>query len=205
MYSPSHFNESRLDVLHGLIDAHPLGALVTHGAHGLCADHVPFEICAATPDAPHGTLRAHVARANPLWQQAGLEALAIFQGPAAYVSPSWYEEKETSGKVVPTFNYAVVHAHGTLRAIDDRAWLLAQLERMTVRREAGHAMPWQLADAPREFIDKLLGAIVGIEIVLARVEGKWKVSQNRTPQDRANIAAGLAGQPGGGAMAALMK
>lgn len=192
MYTPNKFRETRLEVLHGLIAAYPLGTLVTHGDGGLCADHLPFEIAAPTSEAPFGTLRAHVARANPLWRQAGSEAMAVFQGRQAYITPSWFEEKARSGKVVPTFNYAVVHGHGRLRAIDDPAWLLALLERLTDRHEAGRAAPWRVDDAPRAYLDKMLAAIVGIEIALTRIEGKWKQCQDHSALDQATIAAGLA-------------
>nr|WP_314607144.1 FMN-binding negative transcriptional regulator [uncultured Janthinobacterium sp.] len=198
MYSPASFREERLDVLHGLMAAHPLGALVLHGADGLCADHLPFEIAAPTSDAPFGTLRAHVARANPLWRAAGAGCMVIFQGPHAYITPAWYAEKQRSGKEVPTFNYAVVHAHGPLRAIDDRAWLLGLVTRLTARHEADQAAPWQVSDAPADYIDKMLKAIVGIEIPLTRITGKWKLGQNRSMQDQATMAHGLAldTQPG---------
>jgi transcriptional regulator len=209
MYTPSHFDETRLDVLHGLITSHPLGALVRHGPGGLAADHIPFEIAAATPDAPFGTLRAHVARANPLWREAAAtdgagDVMAIFQGPSAYISPSWYEEKPQSGKVVPTYNYAVVQAHGPLRAIEDPDWLLALLHRLTQRHEAKMAAPWSVADAPPEYVEKLLRAIVGIEIPLAKIEGKWKLSQNRPQVDQDTAAAALAADPATAALAALM-
>ncbi|MBC7453605.1 MAG: FMN-binding negative transcriptional regulator [Massilia sp.] len=193
MYAPSHFDETRLDRLHALIDAHPLGTLVTHGEAGLDADHLPFEIGAATAAAPFGTLRAHVARANPLWRQAGTNVLVVFQGPSAYVSPSLYAEKPVSGKVVPTYNYAVVHAHGVLRAIDDPAWLRALLERLTARHEEPRGAPWSLDDAPPGFIDTLLGAMVGIEIPLQRLQGKWKLSQNRPRADQVAVAADCTG------------
>ena len=200
MYTPASFREERLDVLHGLIDAHPLGALVRQSVDGLCADHLPFEIAAPTPDAPFGILRAHVARANPLWRAAGGndEALVIFQGPHAYITPAWYAEKQRSGKEVPTFNYAVVHAHGPLRVIDDAAWLLGLVERLTARHEAGLAAPWRVSDAPAAYIEKLLKAIVGIEIPLTRITGKWKLGQNRTQEDQATMARELAhdSQPG---------
>jgi transcriptional regulator len=202
MYMPSQFEETRLDVLHGLVEQHPFGALVTQGANGLDADHVPFEISAPTPDAPLGVLRAHVARANPLWRQDGCDALVLFQGPSAYVSPAFYEQKAISGKVVPTWNYAVVHAHGRLRAVEDPGWLLGLLEGLTDRHESKLPTPWKVDDAPRDYIDGLMKAIVGIEIVIERIEGKWKASQNRSHADRERIAAGLAGQPG---MAALMR
>jgi transcriptional regulator len=193
MYTPSHFEETRLDTLHALIESHPLGTLVTHGAGGLTADHIPFEIGAPTAEAPYGTLRAHVARANPLWRQAGAEVMAVFQGPSAYVSPSLYAEKPVSGKVVPTYNYAVVHAHGVLRAIEDPAWILALLERLTAHHEAPRAAPWAVRDAPPAYIETMLKAIVGIEIPLGRLQGKWKLSQNRPPADQAGVAADCAG------------
>lgn len=189
MYAPNHFIEPRLDVLHALIHAHPLGTLVTQDDDGLCADHIPFEIGPATPDAPFGVLRCHVARANALWRRDA-EVLVVFQGPQAYVSPAWYEEKARSGKVVPTFNYAVVHGHGTPRIIDDPAWLLALLERLTSRHEANQLAPWRVADAPPDYIAKMMAAIVGIEIALTRLQGKWKISQNRSPADQQAIAAG---------------
>lgn len=187
MYTPGHFNESRLDVLHGLIARHPLGTLVTHGPAGLGADHIPFEIAPATADAPCGILRAHVARANPLWRQHG-DVLAVFQGEDGYISPSLYEDKPLTGKVVPTWNYAVVHAHGPLRPIEDPVWILALLERLTAQHEAPRVAPWAVKDAPPEFIDKLLAAIVGIEIPVRRLEGKWKMSQNRSSNDQHTIA-----------------
>ncbi|MES2296187.1 MAG: FMN-binding negative transcriptional regulator [Pseudomonadota bacterium] len=200
MYLPSHFEESRIDVLHALIAQHPLGALVTHGADGLGAEHIPFEVAPPTPEAPFGILRAHVARANPVWRRHGAPTLVLFQGPSAYVSPSLYEEKAISGKVVPTYNYALAHAHGTLRAVDDPAWLLDLLARLTGRHEAGQVAPWSVRDAPPEYIDKMLAALVGIEIVIDKLQGKWKLSQNRSPQDRRNIAA-----HGAPAMADLMR
>jgi transcriptional regulator len=204
MYSPRQYEETRLDVMHKLVDAHPLGALVVNGAGGLDADHIPFEIAAPSADAPFGTLRAHVARANPLWTQDGAQVLVLFQGPQAYVSPAFYDEKAISGKVVPTWNYAVVHAHGRLRAVEDPEWLLALLGRLTGRHEAQRAQPWAIGDAPRDYIDAMLEAIVGIEIVIGRIEGKWKASQNRSRGERARIAAGVGGLENGRAMAELM-
>ncbi|MES2151812.1 MAG: FMN-binding negative transcriptional regulator [Pseudomonadota bacterium] len=199
MYAPSHFDETRSEVLHALIGSHPLATLVCGGAGGLDADHLPFEVAPPTPQAPFGVLRAHVARANPLWRRSGEAVLAVFQGPAAYISPAFYEEKAASGKVVPTWNYAVAHAHGTLRAVDDPAWLFALLERLTAQQEGGRDLPWSVHDAPRAYIEQLLGAIVGIEIVIGRLQGKWKLSQNRPLQDQRNIAAGQ-----GGAMGAML-
>jgi transcriptional regulator len=139
MYNPAHFNETRPEILHALMREHPLGALVTLGSTGLDANHIPFEFDPTpTAESPCGTLRAHVARANPVWQDFSRahSALVIFQGPQAYISPSWYESKREHGKVVPTFNYCVVHAHGALRAIDDPAWLHAMVTRLTARHES---------------------------------------------------------------------
>jgi transcriptional regulator len=190
MYGPSAFDEIRPALLHGLIEAHPLGAVVTHGDGGLDANHIPFEIEAGGDDAPFGILRAHVARANSLWRHDG-DTLVVFQGPSAYVSPALYEEKQISGKVVPTYNYAVVHAHGKLRAIEDPAWILALLNRMTTRHEAPLAAPWSVHDAPRDYLERLLQLIVGIEIPVERMHGKWKVSQNRSQADQRSIEAGM--------------
>jgi len=191
MYLPSHFEVTDTDTLHGLIREHPLGALVINGPHGLDANHMPFEI--DSEPAPHGRLLAHVARANPLWRNAGAggEVLVIFQGPSGYVTPSWYPTKQETGKVVPTYNYAVVHAYGRLRAIEDKAWLRAFVERLTDRHEGSRAAPWHVSDAPASYIDQMLGAIVGIEVTVTRLLGKWKMSQNRTPADQAGVVGGL--------------
>jgi transcriptional regulator len=205
MYLPKNFEETRVEVLHELIRAHPLGALVTTGANGLEANHVPFEI---DPDpAPFGTLRAHVARANPVWREGAGDALVIFQGPDIYVSPSWYPSKREGGKVVPTWNYAVVHAYGALRAIDDAAWLRAFVERLTDRHEAARPDRWHVTDAPADYVDKMLTAIVGIELPVTRLVGKWKVSQNRPAADRAGVIAGLEadGDDAARAMAAAVR
>jgi transcriptional regulator len=207
MYIPAHFDESRPEVLHELIATHPLGTLVTLGSAGLNANHIPFEL--APEPGPLGTLRGHVARANAVWQDfsASVDALAIFQGPQAYITPSWYDEtKPASGRVVPTYNYCVVHAYGPLRVIDDRAWLRGMVERLTRRFEASRPDAWQVSDAPADFIEKQLAAIVGIEIPIARAFGKWKVSQNRPAADRAGVVAGLqaAGSAEANAMAKLV-
>jgi transcriptional regulator len=205
MYLPKHFDETRVEVLHGLIRAHPLGALVTTGANGLEANHIPFEI---DPDpAPFGTLRAHVARANPVWREGTGDALVIFQGPEIYVSPSWYPSKREGGKVVPTWNYAVVHAYGALRAVDDAAWLRAFVERLTNRHEAARPDRWHVTDAPADYVDRMVTAIVGIELPVARLVGKWKVSQNRPAADQAGVIAGLeaVGDDAARAMAAAVR
>jgi transcriptional regulator len=202
MYLPRHFEETRVDVLHRFIREHPLATLVVLTPGGLSANHVPLEI---EPDPPPlGTLRGHIARANPLWREASreVEALAIFQGPDAYISPSWYPTKRETGKVVPTWNYAVVHAHGVVRFTEDREWLRSFVERLTNRHEAGRRDPWKITDAPPDFIDRQLGAIIGLEMRVARLVGKWKVSQNRPPQDRAGVVEGLRHE-GGDAAAAM--
>jgi transcriptional regulator len=205
MYNPNRFEETRLDVLHTLITRHPLATLVTHGADGLAADHIPFEIGAPTEAAPFGVLRAHVARANPLWRLSGTDVLAIFQGPSAYISPSLFAEKAISGKVVPTWNYATVHASGTLTAIEDRAWLLALVNRLTDHYEVPRAEPWAVSDAPRPYIETMLNAIVGIEIPITRLQGKWKINQDDPTADRVQIAARLGAEPGGTSVAAIMQ
>jgi len=200
MYMPKHFEETRVEVLHTLIREHPLGALVTLGAEGLNANHIPFEI---DPEpAPFGTLRGHVARANPVWRESvpGVEALVMFQGPAAYVSPSWYASKRETGKVVPTYNYAVVHAYGPLRIVEDADWLRGLVGRLTDKFEAGRPEPWQVDDAPASFVDAQLRAIVGLEIPVTRLLGKWKMSQNRSAPDRAGVIRGLRGNTDADAM-----
>ncbi|HEY8606720.1 MAG TPA: FMN-binding negative transcriptional regulator [Noviherbaspirillum sp.] len=188
MYLPRQFEEARSEVLHALIRDHPLGTLVTSTSSGLEANHLPFELDSAT-----GILHAHVARANPVWHahDAALDALVVFQGPAAYISPSMYATKQEHGKVVPTYNYIVVHVYGRLRAVDDPDRVRALLERLTDRFEASRTMQWKLADAPADYIDKLLTQIVGIELEVSRMVGKWKVSQNQPEANRASVEHGL--------------
>jgi transcriptional regulator len=191
VYVPPHFEETRLEVIQSLVHDRPLGALVTLGSQGLNANHVPFLL--DTEPAPHGTLRAHVSRANAAWRDfaSEVEALVIFQGIESYISPSWYEVKQETGKVVPTWNYAVVHAYGRLRAIDDPEWLRGFVTRLTDRFEASRAAPWKVTDAPAEYIDKQLRGIVGLELAVTRWIGKWKVNQNRSAADRAGVVSGL--------------
>ena len=207
MYVPSHFAETRTEVLHDLIRAHPFGVLVLLAPQGLEANHLPFEIDPAP--APLGTLRGHLARANAAWRDFSpqTEALAIFQGAHAYISPAWYATKKEHGKVVPTWNYAVVHARGPLRVIDDRAWLRRFVEQLTNRHEAQRSDPWKVSDAPADFIDTMTNAIVGIEIPITRLTGKWKVSQNRPAADRVGVAEGLLQEQtaDAAAMAALVR
>ena len=211
MYLPAHFKETRTPVLHDLIRAHPLAVLVTLDANGLVANHLPLEIDAGAGE--HGTLRGHVARGNPMWKsyRPEVEAMAVFQGPHGYITPAYYATKAATGEVVPTWNYATVHAHGPLRVIDDAGWLRSFVEQLTDRHEARRqqatgAAPWKVSDAPAAYIDRLVKAIVGIELPIARIEGKWKVSQNRPAEDRAGVIAGLgAGDPVQQAMAELLR
>ncbi len=200
MYSLPPFDETDSARLRGLIADYPLGTLVTQGEYGMAADHIPFLI-EAQDGAPHGVLRAHVARANPLLANDGAEALVVFQGPSAYITPALYAEKAISGRVVPTWNYSAVHVQGRLRVVDDARFLLALLERLTERHEAARATPWSVRDAPSEYLEKIMQAIVAIEIPVARMQGKWKLSQNRSEQDRRAIEAGMA-EPMAGMMRA---
>lgn len=191
MYIPARFEETRIELLHGLLRQHPLGTLVTLEEGGLNADHIPFEIDAG-PE-PFGVLRAHVPRANPAWCNASsaVEALVVFQGAQAYITPSWYATKQESGRVVPTYNFMVVHAYGPLRIIDDATWLRTHLERLADRFEAEREHPWKVGDAPEDFIAKLLPALIGIEIPITRLRGKWKTSQNQPEANRVSVEAAL--------------
>jgi transcriptional regulator len=196
MYQPQHFVVTEPARLHALIEANPLATWVTQDEDGeLVVNHVPFLL-----DRERGVLVGHVARANPVWKRPAKSVL-VFQGADAYVSPGWYAAKREHGKVVPTWNYAVVHAHGTPRVVDDRDGLLAIVTRLTALHEAGQAAPWAVADAPPEFIEQMLRAIVGIELPVERLEGKWKVSQNRGRADRDGVADALGAHP----MAALVR
>ena len=202
MYLPTHFSETRPAVLRAFVRDHPLGLLVTQNRSGdIDANSVPF-VLDADGDAA-GVLRAHVARANPLWKTArdDVDALVVFQGPHGYVSPAWYPSKSEHGKVVPTWNYVMVQARGRLRAIEDRAWLRDFVGRLTDRHEAGRDAPWAVSDAPADFVETMLGAIVGIEIPLTSLVGKWKVSQNRSAADRAGVVEGLGREHGDTALA----
>lgn len=190
MYLPTHFEETQTNVLHELIRSNPLGTLVTSDEKGLDANHIPFLIDAPNASAPYGTLRAHVARNNPVWQNQG-EVLAVFQGEEAYISPAWYEEKKLNGAVVPTYNYAVVHARGKLRTVDQPEALLGLLNALTTRFESGRKNPWQVSDAPRDYIENMMKMIMGIEIPITHITGKWKASQNKSTQNRINITNGL--------------
>ena len=193
MYQPSAFREERLETLHALIRAHPLAMLITGGTAGLIANLVPFTLADA---GDKGTLRAHIAKANDQVNalESGAETLVVFQGPEAYITPSWYSSKHADGKVVPTWNYAVVHAYGQPKAIDEKSWLLQHVTQLTAVHEAEQTLRWEVSDAPHEFIQQMLGAIVGIEIPISKLQGKWKVSQNRQLPDQLGVAAGLESQ-----------
>lgn len=186
MYRPTHFAEDRVEVLHALMRERPFATLVTQGRAGPEADHLPLHL---TSD---GRLQGHVARANPIWRNAAdTDVLAIFHGPQAYVTPSWYATKREHGRAVPTWNYVVVHARGRLRAIDDAAWLRRQLDDLVERHESGFDHPWRVDDAPADYIERMVAAVVGIEIEIAELTGKWKVSQNQPAINRAGVVAGL--------------
>jgi transcriptional regulator len=190
MYIPKAFEAPDVAAMQTLMRAHPLAALVTLSPSGLEANHIPMQLLADA--GPHGLLRGHVARANPLLRDLQLlDALVIFQGPQAYVSPGWYPTKQVTGKAVPTWNYMVVHAHGPLRIVEDADWLRAQLAALTATHEAPQTQPWSMDEAPPDYIDTLMKAIVGIEIPIVRLEGKWKLSQNQPEQNRKGVIAGM--------------
>jgi len=206
LYLPTAFAESRGQILRAAVRAHPLALLVTLNTSGLQASHLPL---VHDPEpAPHGRLLGHLARANPQWCHLApeVEALAVFAGPAAYVTPSWYAAKREHGKVVPTWNYVTVHGRGRLRVTHDPAELRALVERLTLHMEERRAEPWAVSDAPESFVAAHLKAIVGLEIELTSLVGKWKLSQNRPPADRAGVTAGLVGSQNSGdrAVAGLM-
>jgi transcriptional regulator len=196
MYNPDSFRVDDPEQMQALVREHPLATLVMQGGDGPDATHVPLLLM---PDDGRWMLRGHVARANPAWRHAGEDgcpALAVFHGPQAYVSPGWYPTKKDDPRVVPTWNYAVVHAHGTLRAIDDPAWLHDLVTALTDDRESARPEPWAVSDAPIDYIEKMLRAVVGLELVVERLEGKWKMSQNRAEVDRDGVVTGLRAEGG---------
>jgi transcriptional regulator len=191
VYLPPQFREDRIPALHEAIRRIGFAALVTFGDDGLTASHVPMLI--EPEPQPYGTLAGHLARANPQWRSAKpeVDALAIFIGPQSYITPSWYATKRRTGKVVPTWNYVAVHAYGRLRFVDDGEKTRAHVARLTARHESGRAVPWQVSDAPEDFIAGMVKGIVGFELAVTRLEGKWKMSQNRPEEDRAGVIEGL--------------
>ena len=190
MYLPTSFHETRIDVLHALIRDYPFGTIVLHGAEGLAANHLPFELVSDT------LLHGHVARGNELVQADGAPVLVIFQAADGYISPNWYPSKHETGREVPTWNYAVVHVHGHLRVTNDKVWLRQLLERLTDHHEADQPNPWHVSDGPEDHIEKMLEAIVGIEISIDRIEGKFKLSQNHPDANRAGVLRGLGERAG---------
>jgi transcriptional regulator len=192
VYMPPQFIEDDVPTLHAAIRQARIASLVTSGPSGLVASHIPMLVDPGP--GPFGTLRGHIARANPQWRDvtAGSQSLAIFLGPNSYVTPSYYETKRQTGKVVPTWNYVAIHAYGEVEFFDDTERLRAIVTELTTTHEGGRAAPWAVTDAPADYIAGMLRSIVGIQIPIARLEGKWKMSQNRPPVDRPGIIAGLA-------------
>ncbi|MFM5417390.1 FMN-binding negative transcriptional regulator [Aeromonas veronii] len=191
MYLPPYFATDDPEALHKLMQAHPLGALITHGERGLDANHLPFEL--DTESGKHGVLRAHIARNNPLWQEArdGDEVLVIFKAADAYISPNWYPSKKAHHQQVPTWNYSVVHAHGRIQIRDDARFVRRLLANLTRHHEAGEPTPWKMADAPRDYLEAKVAAVVGIEIEITGLVGKFKLSQNKEAADRQEAAHAL--------------
>lgn len=191
MYLPEHFRESRIELLHNFIRRHPLAVLVAMRTEGLSADHIPMQLWPRSDGVL--TLRGHIARSNSLWRVLNTDApiLAIFGGAAHYISPSWYPSKRSSGKVVPTWNYSAVHVAGQIRFIEDSSWLRALVESLTDQHEAEALHRWKVSDAPEDYIQAMLQAIVGFEICVTSIQGKFKASQNRNEADRAGVARAL--------------
>jgi transcriptional regulator len=191
MYVPAHFAETRKEVLHACIARHPFGTLITHGTSGLDANHIPFELAAGEGEL--GVLRAHVARANPVWQAVanGDEVLVVFHAGDAYISPNWYPSKHEFHKQVPTWNYVVVHAHGRITILDDERYVRGLVGRLTRTHEASQPKPWKMGDAPKDYVDTMLKAIVGVQIDITRLVGKNKLSQNREARDIRGAAEAL--------------
>jgi len=207
MYEPLPHRQDDLEAQHTLIRSHPLGLLISHGAQGLEANSIPFLIDPAASRL--GTLQAHMARANGQWRALSEadEVLVIFQGADHYITPSWYATKRETGRVVPTWNYVMVQARGRPRVIEDAVWLRAQIEALTRSQEGRRAAPWAVGDAPEPFVDALIKAIVGLEVEITHIAGKWKASQNRPAADRAGVIAGLqaTGDEASLAMASIMR
>ena len=194
MYVPAHFDEQRPEVLYDLIDNNALGTLITHGKSGLDANHLPFEL--SRSQGQHGTLHCHVARKNPVWQDiaTGDEVLVVFRAGDAYISPQWYPSKQEAHKQVPTWNYLVAHVYGRVTVRDDERYVRGNVARLTRQHEASQAVPWKMTDAPGDYIDTMLKAIVGLEIEITRLVGKIKLSQNKEARDIRSAAEMLTAQ-----------
>lgn len=203
MYTPAHFALTEPEALQRILRQHPLGMLVTHGPEGLDANHIPFEYDPTRGE--HGTLTAHVARANPVWQQCagGANVLVVFRGVEGYISPSWYPSKHDTHRQVPTWNYEVVHAHGRLTVRDDEKFVRGVVARLTRSHEATEPQPWKMGDAPPDYLDAMLQAIVGLEITVTRWEGKAKLSQNKELRDRQGAVDALQARGRGGLAQAM--
>ncbi len=191
MFKPPLFMEDRVGVMHDLIDAYSFGILIAHEDSELSVNHLPFVLHRELGD--KGMLRAHMAKGNPLWKafDEGSNVVVIFQGPHHYISPGWYASKAEHGKVVPTWNYATVHAKGALKLIDDPDWLIEQIGSLSDIHEAGRDDPWKITDAPDKYIRGQMKGIIGVEIEFAELTGKWKMSQNKNDADKAGILNGL--------------
>lgn len=204
MYCPTLFREERPEVLHAFVRSHPLGLLISQGSTGLLANLLPFVL--QTGEGGRGVLQAHMARANPQWRELDMQAvLVVFRGPDAYVSPSLYATKQQTGRVVPTWNYAMVQARGTARVRDQGEWLTPQLNALTAAREGQRPRPWAVTDAPPDYIEAQKKAIVGLEIAIAELDGKWKVSQNQPEANRRSVVAGFSADEATREMAELVR
>ena len=191
MYVPKFNEEKDVTVLHSLMKSKPLGAWSAIVDGEIVINHIPFLIHEDRGE--FGTLVGHVAKANPIWKNlpTNSNSAVVFHGEQAFITPSWYPSKHKHGKAVPTWNYVVVHAHGIAKAIEDPEWLLEHLNELTDTHESGQKLPWKVSDAPDDFIAQLIGAIVGIEIPIDRITGKWKLGQNRPEPDKLGVIAGL--------------
>jgi transcriptional regulator len=190
MYRPEHFRVQDVARMHAFMRAKPFASLVSSGSTGLCASHLPTVL---KDEGSHGVIECHLARANPHWKEiaSGNEALLIFQGPEGYITPNWYPSKTQHGKVVPTWNYAVVHAYGCPEMIENKDWLRRHVGELTMQQEQTQVRPWSLSDAPKSYVDAMLRRIVGFRFAITRIEGKWKMSQNRDLNDQVGVTKGL--------------
>jgi len=190
MYLPDHFRVDDIPQMHALMRGRPFAALVSSGASGLYASHLPTVL---KNEGDYGNIECHLARGNPHWRELaeGNEALMIFQGPEAYITPNWYATKAETGKVVPTWNYAIVHAYGRPAVMQDKDWLRRHVGELTDQQEKAEPRPWHLSDAPDSYIDVMTRGIVGFRFAITRLEGKWKMSQNRAEQDWKGVVTGL--------------